>query len=111
MSYSPFSFFVSFIKDMSAVRNDPAFMYQRDQVTQSIRKDADGRKGPILVRRTEVSDDDLLTRCPIHKAGHSLNECRSFKSKSLEEGKQYLKEKQISIKCCMSDNQELSCGY
>ncbi|XP_039176794.1 uncharacterized protein LOC120297805 [Crotalus tigris] len=40
--------------------------------------------------------------CPIHKFSHSLNDCREFRKKSLDDRKTLLKENRICFKCCDS---------
>lgn len=48
--------------------------------------------------------DEEALKCIIHGTNHSLHECKSFKSKSLEERKKLLKENRICFKCCISKN-------
>ena len=46
--------------------------------------------------------DDPDIQCPLHNKPHPLRKCRSFRNKTLEERKAYLKEKHICFKCCAS---------
>ena len=42
--------------------------------------------------------------CPIHKTRHTLNDCRVFMNKSLEEKRKCLKDSNLCFKCCKSVN-------
>ena len=44
-----------------------------------------------------------LDRCIIHKTRHSLDDCRGFRSKSIDERKELLKQNNICYKCCASN--------
>ncbi|XP_045210756.2 uncharacterized protein LOC123562171 [Mercenaria mercenaria] len=44
--------------------------------------------------------------CPLHRRNHSLNKCRAFKSKSISERKQFLKNNRICFKCCDSNRHQ-----
>ena len=44
-----------------------------------------------------------LDRCIIHKTKHSLDDCRGFRSKSIDERKELLKQNNICYKCCASN--------
>ena len=43
-----------------------------------------------------------LVKCPLHKTNHSLNNCRAFRQKSIDERKKWLREKGYCFKCCDS---------
>nr|XP_027238609.1 uncharacterized protein LOC113829610 [Penaeus vannamei] len=60
-------------------------------------------KFKVTTKKTVVPDEEAL-KCIIHGTNHSLHECKSFKSKSLEERKKLLKENRICFKCCISKN-------
>ena len=60
-----------------------------------VRKDFDNN---TAVRK----HDDPDKQCPLHNKPHPLRKCRSFRNKTLEERKAYLKEKHICFKCCAS---------
>jgi hypothetical protein len=40
------------------------------------------------------------SRCPLHKAGHTLNDCRGFRKRSLQDRQKFLRENRICFKCC-----------
>ncbi|XP_039177368.1 uncharacterized protein LOC120298097 isoform X1 [Crotalus tigris] len=55
--------------------------------------------------RSALSNPHPTTKgltCPIHKFSHSLNDCREFRKKSLDDRKTLLKENRICFKCCDS---------
>lgn len=56
----------------------------------------------ITTNKTDITqsvfEDTKL--CPIHGINHSLNDCRTFRSKSLTERKQFLKKNGLCYKCC-----------
>ncbi|CAC5421662.1 unnamed protein product [Mytilus coruscus] len=39
-------------------------------------------------------------RCPLHKAGHTLNDCRGFRKYPIQDRQKFLREKKICFKCC-----------
>ena len=90
-------------------KNDPSFQYETSQSYTVA-----GREQPkwkpreaahnttITTNKTDITqsvfEDTKL--CPIHGINHSLNDCRTFRSKSLTERKQFLKENGLCYKCC-----------
>ncbi|MES9969565.1 MAG: hypothetical protein ABW092_05990, partial [Candidatus Thiodiazotropha sp.] len=109
VSYPPFPVFSSFIREMSKIKNDLGFDYER---CSPIGREAPNKSNPsrpvITARKTGVEPfpNPVLGPdkvCPIHKTKHTLNACRAFKAKSLDERKKLLKEKNICFRCCMSD--------
>ena len=119
VSFPPFTFFVNFIKDMSAVRNDPAFAYHSSSAPTQ-RKERTASTPTIISRKSDVSDHrENKKRCPIHKAGHTLNECKGFMMQPIEERKKFLLEKRLCFRCCLSDrhkskncdNTDLTCTH
>ncbi|XP_052073800.1 uncharacterized protein LOC127711732 [Mytilus californianus] len=108
--FPPFSYFVQFIREVCAVKNDPAFIYSNTEASYS-RKTNDTRKvnhgaTSVFNRKTDVNikqnEEKEAVRCPIHKANHHLNTCRAFKAMTYEERRKYLKDNKICFKCCHS---------
>lgn len=66
----------------------------------------------MLVHKTDISHgaspdqvpfkDDPAKYCPIHNKPHPLRKCRSFRLKTIDERKAYLKDKGVCFKCCSS---------
>ncbi|XP_027897195.1 uncharacterized protein LOC114159423 [Xiphophorus couchianus] len=114
--FPPFSVFVSFIYNQAQIRNDPSFNFVcQDEVKVNIQRPPwKNRTREISVHKTEVSAaacsdnkykknmEDPDRRCPIHNKPHTLQKCRTFREKPLEERKTFLKENGICFKCCNS---------
>ncbi|XP_014829410.1 PREDICTED: uncharacterized protein LOC106907997 [Poecilia mexicana] len=114
--FPPFSVFVSFIYNQAQIRNDPSFNFVcQDEVKVNIQRPPwKNRTREISVHKTEVSGavcsdnrykkntEDPDKRCPIHNKPHTLQKCRAFREKPLEERKTFLKENGICFKCCNS---------
>ncbi|CAG2206754.1 unnamed protein product [Mytilus edulis] len=49
--------------------------------------------------RLDVSSESSV-RCPLHKAGHTLNDCRGFRKYPIQDRQKFLREKRICFKCC-----------
>ena len=59
---------------------------------------------PITVHKTDVStiNNDPNKNCPLHDKPHPLKKCRTFRNKSIDDRKAFLKQKGICFKCCSS---------
>lgn len=104
--FPPFEVFVDFIKDISKVKNDPGFNYEPDTNSTDrfpAPKQTSYTKNRVNVRKTGIDMTVPLEHCIIHKTKHSLDDCRGFRSKSLEERKRLLKLNNICFKCCASN--------
>jgi hypothetical protein len=118
VAYPPFTHFASFIDDLSRNKNDPSFVYDNTQNTDIKRGGNSTRfKGqPQMVnaRKTDVARettgkiDDPDKRCPIHKTKHPLTQCKSFRSKPIQERRELLKEHRICFRCCASTKHSFS---
>ncbi|XP_061170421.1 uncharacterized protein LOC133179742 [Saccostrea echinata] len=119
--YPPFTFFAEFVRKLSSTKNNPSFKY--DPVTSGMCQKENkftrdsGRVPRVTILKTEMSPAskglnketksglkkaDESSRCQLHNANHPLNKCRSFRNKSLEERRKFLKEKGICFRCCSS---------
>lgn len=100
--FPPFSFFVTFLKEMCAIRNDPAFVYSRPAVPAN--KNRPVRTPMVQSRKSEVTDPGRVdpNRCPYHKADHSIHDCYGFRAKPLTERKNFLQSRNICTRCCLS---------
>ena len=63
----------------------------------------------ISARKTEVEPSPYPVlrpdkMCPIHRTKHTLNACKAFKAKYIEERRKFLRQKNTCFKCCESDN-------
>ncbi|XP_044136507.1 uncharacterized protein LOC122928083 [Bufo gargarizans] len=122
VAFPPFAFFAEFIEDQAEIRNDPsfAFLNKRTASFPKVEQKPPGlykeRRATVSVRKTEVPPESAANQedntrkkveesdkiCPIHNKPHPLRKCRSFRSKTLEERKAYLKDNRICFRCCAS---------
>ncbi|XP_071086519.1 uncharacterized protein [Haliotis cracherodii] len=110
VSFPPFSIFVDFVRDISKEKNDPSFAHET--YTASPRKDRSKPpfSQPHLVvanRKTEVTQEtrgnqDWSKLCPVYKTDHSLNQCKAFKLKTIEDRKALIKRFGICYRCCLT---------
>lgn len=78
------------------------------------KKDRSSQRNTVNNRKTDLSDSLVtnnknetksnsdLARCPLHNAGHSLNQCRGFRSKPIADRREFLRDKKICFRCCNS---------
>ncbi|XP_071100525.1 uncharacterized protein [Haliotis cracherodii] len=112
VSFPPFAIFVEFVQESSKVRNDPSFVYESGQsvslqkekpyLTQKTIKPAiSSRKTEVQQSQKENSTEEVAL-CPLHKTKHSLNECKAFREKTIEERKEFIKRHRLCYRCCMA---------
>ena len=96
VSFPPFSFFIRFIRDICEICNHPAFSHSNyNQSTASETRPS------VISRRLDITSNNS-NRCPLCKAGHTLNDCRGFGKRSLQDRQKFLRENRICFKCCKS---------
>lgn len=114
VSFPPFSVLVDFVSDQARMRNDPSFLPppQAEHTKQDFSRG--GNRASVSVHKTDIPPDnptstdvkkvdiDPAKMCPIHKKPHPLHKCRSFREKSYEERKAFLKQNGICFKCVSS---------
>ena len=113
--FPPFCHFAQWLRDISKIKNDPSLSFiQESSSPGGTRgyppngKTERRQTGPSRPTVTAYKTDAVSTgqgsqqRCPIHRTNHSLNECRAFQLKSLEERKKFLKDHNLCFKCCIS---------
>ncbi|XP_062413903.1 uncharacterized protein LOC134105319 [Pungitius pungitius] len=115
--FPPFLFFVDFVCHQATTRNDPSFDLTTFNTAPS-KSDKpspkqSNQRAPISVHKTEVyypsnaertekKTEEPDRQCPIHRKPHPLQRCRSFRGKSLEDRKAFLKDNGICFRCCAS---------
>ncbi|XP_073449004.1 uncharacterized protein [Aquarana catesbeiana] len=122
VAFPPFSFFAKFIVNQAKIRNDPSFAFLNMGGSSSVKTEKQPsvhnkeRRATVSVRKTEVPTEfeanqdkssgmqieDPDKQCPLHNKPHPLRKCRSFRCKTIEERKSYLKDKRICFRCCGS---------
>ncbi|KAM4037007.1 uncharacterized protein ACNLHF_015817 isoform 1-T1 [Anomaloglossus baeobatrachus] len=122
--FPPFHVFVDFVRQQAKIRNDPSFdLSTADLINPRTGKPApvrNPRGSPITVHKTNVSATDSSRKthsttepegsltidpdkeCPLHKRPHPLQQCRSFRGKSLKDRRIFLRENNICYRCCAS---------
>lgn len=103
--FPPFSFLMKFIQELSIVKNDPTFQSVGSLTTTEKRTNETKRISPVHGRKTELTTDDGIKQerqpsCPIHKVNHLLNNCRSYRGKSLQDRTDLLRKMDFCYKCC-----------
>ncbi|XP_034076932.1 uncharacterized protein LOC117549272 [Gymnodraco acuticeps] len=128
VSFPPFPVFVDFVRTEAMTRTDPSFNFAVSQAPSEPRKGSDRfTRASVSVNKTtvfpskeyggtnkSVNDNKL---CPIHGKPHPLKKCRSFREKTIEDRKQFLKDHSICFRCCSSTEHlardckaEVQCG-
>lgn len=109
--FPPFKVFAEFIREQSRIKNNPSFSYGVDtRGDRQVRNQRDrvlnvsSRKTEVAQPRRENSSD---RKCPLHNTFHTLNKCKGFKQKSLEERRKFLKENNICFRCCDSRSHKM----
>ncbi|XP_061776027.1 uncharacterized protein LOC133568236 [Nerophis ophidion] len=104
--FPPFHYFCVFVCSEAKKRNDPSFTYQYNTTANLDKHIAKGFNSnrPITVHKTDIltTNSDPNECCPLHNKPHPLKKCRTFRNKSLDDRKAFLKEKGICFKCCSS---------
>ena len=120
VSFPPFTVFAQFVREMSRIKNDPGFMYELPSENNSRKYVVPSAPTPqrhrpalpsrplVAARKTDLDQTSLSTQigpelCPLHRTRHSLNKCKAFKAKPMEERRRFLKDNRICFKCCDSD--------
>ena len=119
VTYPRFWVFTEIIQKQAKIRNDPGFMYSTSY--SPAKKTAYSRNRPTVAsKKTDLRKETEQTVhntgkepatnsydpscCPIHKTRHTLNDCRVFMNKSLDEKRKCLKDSNLCFKCCKSVN-------
>ena len=103
--FPPFSFFCSFIQEMAAAMNDPGFDFTYvDNTDESTgRNRSAGNRVSVtktVVEEPEKSSETRTpTRCLIHNATHSLEECKTFISLPIDGKKEILRKHGHCYRC------------
>lgn len=123
-TYPRFWVFTEFIREQAKIRNDPGFVYSTCSSTE---KTTYPKTRPTVAsKKTDLRTETEQTthvqnnvkgpksnydpsRCPIHKTKHTLNDCRAFMNKSIDERKKILKDNKLCFKCCMFNHVARDC--
>lgn len=122
--YPPFSVFAQFVREQSKIRNNPSFLYQSvsSKSSSSTVFEKKERVPTVSVNKTDAEDyqndgqsvtvekNTSEEFCPLHKTGHSLNNCRSFRLKPIQERLAFLRENRLCFKCCEGEHLKRDCA-
>lgn len=100
-AFPPFGEFVSFIGEMSIIRNDPGLMFDTSKQPRFDRKDT--KVKTVFTHKTDISSETTNVGhiCLIHKGSkHTINKCKAFRTKSIEDRKHILRDHNICFRCC-----------
>ncbi|VDI60777.1 Hypothetical predicted protein [Mytilus galloprovincialis] len=79
---------------MCQIRNDPAFSYNSANATVSSKQ-----RPSVITRRLDGSSESSV-KCPLHKAGHTLNDCRGFRKYPIQDRQKFL----LNVQCAVCGN-------
>lgn len=101
-----FSYFVSFICEITSASNHPSF---DNEVHHRSNEPKHMYKTKLISSKTGIQPDEegnIRLFCPLHPntLSHTLDECLSFLKKSYEEQKIYLKQNIFCFRCCRSNS-------
>lgn len=96
--FPPVTFFVTFVREICEIRNDPTFSFPLDRQPTM--------KGHVHAKKSDITNSDNTSqiRCPYHKASHSIHDCKAFSGMPFLERKNFLLSKHICNRCCVSTN-------
>ncbi|XP_056003003.1 uncharacterized protein LOC130049441 [Ostrea edulis] len=118
-AYPPFEIFSKFLQRIAKMKNDRSFFYEdstmpKNSSSRTLQR-SQGQAKPVQlsVARTEATDtksgdNEVVNKhksdnpivCPFHGTNHLLNECRSFRTKTLAERREFLKKNGRCFRCC-----------
>ena len=116
LPYPTFPVFVEFLETITKMRNDPSLQFDvsldsnkgEQQKVYKGRRPSLRNKAPVTVFKTQLrnsspqkSNSLTSTGCPIHESmKHTLNECRQFRARPIEERRTFIKENGYCFRCC-----------
>ncbi|VDI26079.1 Hypothetical predicted protein [Mytilus galloprovincialis] len=103
--FPPFTFFCDFVLEMAEVMNDPSFDFEFSGMSHEPRTNYRN----VSVAKTEIDNNTNTPKCIIHNANHSLDDCRVFRHKTLDERRSLLKQHGICFRCCVSQHLRKDC--
>ena len=115
LPYPTFPVFVEFLETITKMRNDPSLQFDvsldsnkgEQQKVYKGRRPSLRNKAPVTVFKTQLrnsppqkSNSLTTTGCPIHESmKHTLNECRQFRARPIEERRTFIKENGYCFRC------------
>ncbi|CAC5390134.1 unnamed protein product [Mytilus coruscus] len=59
--------------------------------------------------QSDQNNTSSAKRCPLHNSNHSLDKCRGFRMKPIEERRQFLKENKLCFRCFETSHRQKDC--
>ena len=102
--FPPFAYFIEFVNDLAKTKNDPglACSVPTEKTVYNSSKQTMVASCKMTDVDTSKTEQKQSFRCPIHKANHSLVDCKVFKAKSVSERKKIVKESGVCFRCLES---------
>ncbi|KAK3099229.1 hypothetical protein FSP39_001287 [Pinctada imbricata] len=108
--FPPFSEFLQFVKEMARIKNNPSFMYDSQQTSVPPYRPRTQNVQQIAAKKTTTDEPELpikIVSCPYHESSnHTLNQCRAFRSMTIEKRRQFLRSNTICLKCCENEKHD-----
>ena len=120
-AYPGFAVFSTVIQYQARTKNDPNILIGAKLTlvgTPALRRRVQNRR--TLATNTQPSSmnprpslrevETTVKRCPFHdRSGHSLEECKAFAAKSLEEKTEWISKAKLCFRCFSGEHQASSC--
>lgn len=109
VAFPPFSEFVNFIREMCSMLNDPGLAFSEPPSNSNAHIKDRNQSRTVRVAKTDIAQSEQKSSiaknsCILHStSGHSLNQCKSFRYKSLAERRRLLGEHHMCYRCCETD--------
>lgn len=120
VAFPPFKCFVEFIRETSRVKNNPSFLYETTSCNTSsrpmsknfVKSHENWNRPGIAAKKTlfKPKENSKASReiiCPLHKTYHSLNDCRAFRTKPLDERRKFIRDNALCFRCCVSTEHKM----
>lgn len=117
LPYPKFPVFVAFLEKIARIKNDPSQQFDTEhdsnkgeqQKVYPAKLQSRRSNSKVTAFKTQVQNSGTLQkdrvstrdRCPIHEnSKHTLNKCRSFRSRPIDQRKTFMKENGYCFHCC-----------
>ncbi|KAK3084088.1 hypothetical protein FSP39_007909 [Pinctada imbricata] len=118
--FPPFSYFVSFIREITSTLNDPSFSLDVQgswQRSPPVPQQNTGRH--VISRKTQLQPENQELQPPAHREvpcllhphceSHKLEDCKAFRKMSIDERKLFLTQNRLCFRCCSPDHVKRKC--
>ena len=94
-------------------KNDPSLNFSEQSLNTESETKQKHYRTKVNVRKTDItsnsndtnSEHSSTKRCPLHKVNvHSIMSCRQFLAKTYQQKREYLKDNQLCLRCCVGNH-------